>query len=254
MNNIVSLSGGKDSTAMLHMMLDRGEEITDVVFFDTGWEFPQMLEHIDKIERQTGLSITRIQADPPFDYWLCERPVVARKGPNRGKVHRIGNGWPSSMRRWCTRQKVDAIAKYVRRYDAPIMSIGFAVDELHRVNRKSQAKRKYDRRYPLIEYNIDESTALKYCRDLGYHWGGLYDIFPRVSCHCCPLQRIGELRKVRRYFPEIWSWMLERDRRIPNNRGFRGYDTLHDIDTRFADEDKRAAAFRANVRRGEALV
>lgn len=46
-SNIVSLSGGKDSTAMLLMMLERGEDIHSVVFFDTGWEFPEMHEHID---------------------------------------------------------------------------------------------------------------------------------------------------------------------------------------------------------------
>ena len=31
-NNVVSLSGGKDSTAMLHMMLERGDDIHSVVF------------------------------------------------------------------------------------------------------------------------------------------------------------------------------------------------------------------------------
>ena len=40
--NVVSLSGGKDSTAMLLMLLERGEPVADVVFFDTGWEFPEM--------------------------------------------------------------------------------------------------------------------------------------------------------------------------------------------------------------------
>ena len=48
MNNTISLSGGKDSTAMLNIMLGRGESIHSAVFFDTGWEFPEMLEHIIK--------------------------------------------------------------------------------------------------------------------------------------------------------------------------------------------------------------
>lgn len=49
-DNIVSLSGGKDSTAMLHMMIDRGISIKAVAFFDTGWEFPEMHDHIDLVE------------------------------------------------------------------------------------------------------------------------------------------------------------------------------------------------------------
>ena len=50
-NNVISLSGGKDSTAMLHMMLERGESVHSAVFFDTGWEFPEMEAHIDEVER-----------------------------------------------------------------------------------------------------------------------------------------------------------------------------------------------------------
>lgn len=49
-SNVVSLSGGKDSTAMLLMLLERGEPVADVVFFDTGWEFPEMYEHLEKLE------------------------------------------------------------------------------------------------------------------------------------------------------------------------------------------------------------
>ena len=33
---------------------------------------------------------------------------------------------------------------------------------------------------------------------------GLYEIFHRVSCWCCPLQSLDELRKLHRYFPDLW--------------------------------------------------
>lgn len=32
-SNVISLSGGKDSTAMLLLMLERGEPVCDVIFF-----------------------------------------------------------------------------------------------------------------------------------------------------------------------------------------------------------------------------
>ena len=60
MNQIVSLSGGKDSTAMLHLMLEKGEPFHSVIFFDTGWEFPQMYEHLDLVEKKTGIEIVRL--------------------------------------------------------------------------------------------------------------------------------------------------------------------------------------------------
>ena len=40
--NAVSLSGGKDSTAMLLLMIERGMPIDLVLSADTGMEFPEM--------------------------------------------------------------------------------------------------------------------------------------------------------------------------------------------------------------------
>lgn len=34
-----------------------------VLFCDTGIEFPQMYEHIDRVEKETGISPTRIKFD-----------------------------------------------------------------------------------------------------------------------------------------------------------------------------------------------
>ncbi len=234
MNNIVSLSGGKDSTALVHMMLERGEPITDVVMFDTGWEFPQMHDHLKEIERKTGITITRLKPEKPFTYFLLEHPVKIRKGPEKGQINRIGNGWPSPFRRWCTRIKVDTIEKYISRYKNPVQLIGYAYEEMHRIKFNS----KYPKRYPLIELKITEDDALKYCRELGYTWGGLYDHFKRVSCFCCPLQGLKNLRILRRHFPELWAQILEWDKRIgPHNRGFDHYAMAYDLNRRFEAED-----------------
>ena len=106
-NNVLSLSGGKDSTAMLHMMLERGEPIHSVVFFDTGWEFPEMYDHLNQIEQKTGLQILRLKHPQGFDYWLNRRQVRTKRDRfdedgnlthRKGDVFRIGNGWPSPSR------------------------------------------------------------------------------------------------------------------------------------------------------------
>ena len=46
MRHVVSFSGGKDSTALLLMMLERRMQVDDMVFCDTGVEFPQTYEHV----------------------------------------------------------------------------------------------------------------------------------------------------------------------------------------------------------------
>lgn len=194
LNNIISLSGGKDSTAMLLMMMERKEPVHSIVFFDTGWEFPQMHRHINLLEKRIGMKIWRLQSRLPFDYWMTARPIIARKGSNKGKVHRIGNGWPSPSRRWCTRQKVDVLDYFCKPIKDAIYCIGYAVDEVHRGVPISKTLS----RFPLQEWGITEADALQYCYDNGLYWNGLYENFKRVSCFCCPLQSKKELRILRK--------------------------------------------------------
>jgi 3'-phosphoadenosine 5'-phosphosulfate sulfotransferase (PAPS reductase)/FAD synthetase len=54
LEHIVSFSGGKDSTAMLLMMLEKNMPIDEIIFCDTGKEFPQMYEHIEKVQKYVG--------------------------------------------------------------------------------------------------------------------------------------------------------------------------------------------------------
>lgn len=248
MKIVASFSGGKDSTAMILEMLERVEQLDEIVFFDTGWEFPQMIEHVDKFEKYIGMPITRLKPDKPFSYWMLERKIVARTGEKKGQVHRIGNGWPSPQRRWCTRIKVNTMEKYFKGQKNITQCIGYAADEAHRQNRTELQAKKYPVRFPLIEYGITEGRALRICQSHGFDWGGLYDIFSRVSCFCCPLQRIGELRKMRQHFPDLWEQMLDWDSHIgPHNRGFRDYDTVHDLEDRFMWEDCQQRLFKKEV-------
>jgi len=239
-NNILSISGGKDSTAMLLEMLERNEPIHSAIFFDTGWEFPEMYDHIDKLEKYTGVRIWRLQSKFPFDYWLTARPIIARKGPNKGKVHRIGNGWPSMSRRWCTKQKTDTLDSFIRPIPDSISCVGYAADE-----DRSFLDNRIPRRFPLQEYDITEKQALEICYSHGFDWGGLYTHFKRVSCFCCPLKRIGELQSLWREYPELWHRMLDMENAIGEeaHRGFKGYTTVHDLDKRFKEEDKQQRLF-----------
>ncbi|MDD1998083.1 phosphoadenosine phosphosulfate reductase family protein [Pseudomonas putida] len=45
-HNIVSVSGGKDSTALLLLAVERGAENLEAVFADTGHEHPQTYEYV----------------------------------------------------------------------------------------------------------------------------------------------------------------------------------------------------------------
>ena len=60
---VVSVSGGKDSTATAAEMERLRRELgIDVryVFSDTGWEYPQTYEHLATMERTLGITIDRV--------------------------------------------------------------------------------------------------------------------------------------------------------------------------------------------------
>jgi hypothetical protein len=90
---------------------------------------------------------------------------------------------------------------------------------------------------------MDEAACLQYCKDRGFDWGGLYEHLSRVSCFCCPLQRIGGMRAIRKIRPELWAKMLKWDAALKDNRGFWGYHTVHDLERRFAAESLQMDLF-----------
>lgn len=230
--HIVSFSGGKDSTAMLLMMLERGMQIDEILCFDTGWEFPQMYDHWKQVEKYIGRKITVLKPKKPFEYWMFERELKPRKDI---KVRRKGYGWPAPMLRWCTAMKRDILNRGVAKND--IKYIGIAFDE------RERAKANTNIRYPLIEWGVTEVEAIEYCKDKGFTWGGLYGIFRRVSCFCCPLQPLGEVRSLRKHFHELWAQMLAWDLQVHESTiPFKGVG-VHALDDRFAREDMQGKLF-----------
>ena len=68
--HIVSFSGGKDSTAMLLRMIELNMQVDEIIFCDTGVEFPQMYDHLDRVEAYIGRPITRLSRPNSFEDML----------------------------------------------------------------------------------------------------------------------------------------------------------------------------------------
>jgi 3'-phosphoadenosine 5'-phosphosulfate sulfotransferase (PAPS reductase)/FAD synthetase len=234
------------------MMLERGESIADIVFFDTGWEFPAMHEHLEKLEQFIGRSITRLRprlpvgtitAKAPFDWFFSEVPIVKR---GTRQVHMIGRGWPSPNRRWCTGRKQESLRSHLlalthrQEVTLPLKQcIGFAADEPERLDGPTKRDGTYYvQRYPLVEWGVTEADALAYCQKRGFTWGGLYHHFDRVSCFCCPLQSLDNLRTLRRFYPELWQRMLDMEVWLPEgSKGRRfNHSSISGLEARFAAE------------------
>lgn len=237
--HVASFSGGKDSTAMVLHMIERGDPIDEVIFCDTTMEFPAMLRHVEKVKKvveEAGIKFTTLKAEHDFEYYLTEHEVQNRK-PGSEFYGVPGYGWAGRGSRWCTSTlKRDIISSYLREMRKTfkvIQYIGIAADEDYRMKRKGNHDPNH--RHPLREWNWAEADAMRYCRDRGYDWEGLYDIFDRVSCWCCPLKNYDELRRTRRHFPDLWEKLLDLDSRQCKN--FQHGYTVADFDRRFALED-----------------
>lgn len=95
MKHIVQFSGGKDSTCMLLMMIEREMPIDEIIYCDTGKEFPQMYDHISKVEKHIGRKVTVLRVDHSFDYYFAE--YIKVKGKSQ---YSQGYGWPTLYENW----------------------------------------------------------------------------------------------------------------------------------------------------------
>ena len=86
--HIASVSWGKDSLAMLLLLIEKSWPLDEVVFYDTGMEFQAIYDTQDRmlpeLER-LGIKYTRLEPENPFLFDMLERPVQSRqKGAHRG--------------------------------------------------------------------------------------------------------------------------------------------------------------------------
>lgn len=226
-NNIISLSGGKDSTRLVHLLIEQNIPIHSAVWYVTPWEFPEMESHVNLIQKKTGITIVK----------LYERRAWSELLPKWK--------WPSGGREWCTKEKTTAINRYIGSIGMNVVEyIGFSADEVKRSQSKEMQKKKHPVKFPLIEHGINEKQALQDCFDLGYDWGGLYEIYNRVSCFCCPKKGKEGLRLLRKYRPELYQTVLEMDKTVIKNGGY-GYsrNTVHDFEKIFQTDDAQLKLF-----------
>ena len=221
MKHILSLSGGKDSTFLLLEILRRNHPLNEVVFFDTGWEFPEMYDHLDKLKRlckDNNIKFVTLHPDKSFDYLMFDK----------------GYSWCGRMCRWGTACKTQAIDKYLKDVGEYIIYVGIAADEPERVERNTDIRKKM----PLVDWGITEAECLQGCYDAGFDFGGMYKHLDRLSCKFCRNKNLKELRNIYRYYPDVWEELKDYQNRTPYPYHPEG-PTIHDLECRFKFEDRR---------------
>ena len=233
MQYIASVSFGKDSLAMLLLLLSREERLDEVIFYDTGMEFQSIYDIRDKIVvllKERNIKYTELKPKYSFEYIMFDKPVKHRDG-----TYSNGYSWCGGRCRWGTTEKNKTISKYLKKnYGEDYKEyIGVAYDEQNRV------KDDVHKLYPLIDLNMTEKDCLEFCYSQGYYWEEdgirLYDILDRVSCWCCANKNLKELRNYYNYLPTYWNklkvFQEKTDRPFKNNKY-----TIFDLEKRFDSE------------------
>ena len=235
MKHILSFSGGKDSTYLAFYLIENGYPLDEVVMFDTGWEFPQMYEHIEKMRtyfETHGIKFVTLKPKVSFDYLMFKQP---HKGKHDGKI-RYGFSWCGAHNcRWGTHEKLRALDKYINSQNTRVY-IGIAADETKRIEKE----RKPFKCFPLVDNGITEAECLRGCYDRGFTWGGLYEKLDRVSCKYCAMKNLKELRNIYFDMPDVWDELREKQRMT--DRSYKGEGkSVFQLEVRFEFEKERIA-------------
>tara|TARA_R110002020_G_scaffold40025_1_gene118436 strand:+ start:194 stop:1078 length:885 start_codon:yes stop_codon:yes gene_type:complete len=126
---VVSVSGGKDSTAMcLHLFeLGYSKNDFDRVFMNTGWEHANTYKYLDELEETIG-PIIRLKKevkvrDEHIEYIKHFEDRLGFESPFVRRVF-LHQSFPTRLHRWCTRVlKIDPIKDYFKELDYNFVNV-----------------------------------------------------------------------------------------------------------------------------------
>lgn len=228
--NFVSLSGGKDSTALALLSIEK-EADARFIFCDTGNESPKTYAYIDyldeKLESMTGRKILRIKADFSREITQKQQKLIAAGETERAEACTptgipfldlavLKGRFPSTMARFCTQKlKIEVIIKEFSKY----LRAGYDVRDWVGIRADESTRRA---KMPEMElFLTDDQTGceawhyrpiLKWtandCFEMmkrhGVEPNPLYkEGFSRVGCFPCISCRKEELRIIAEKYPGV---------------------------------------------------
>lgn len=230
--HVISISGGKDSTATALLALERGVAPLRFVFADTGHEHPVTYAYIEYLQDKLGVDVQVVRAD--FKIQIAnKREYIMRKWAEDGvPQERIDEAldilvptgipmldlclWkgrmPSTKTRFCTQElKVLPIINQVlipclREYGKVWSWQGVRADESHARALLRRMDREHDlpgvlNYRPILRWTADDVFAMHHKH--GIEPNPLYKQgMGRVGCMPCINVRKGELAEISRRFPE----------------------------------------------------
>lgn len=233
MERVVSVSGGKDSTACYLLALERGKPFR-AVFADTGHEAQKTYDYLAELPRKSGgPPIQTVKADFAErlrarretlpDLWGAKGIPAAKIEEAIEHLHPTGNPFvdatlyngifPAAQQRYCTRQlKIEPIQQQCYR---PLLAAGKHVVAWQGIRADESLARSHmqarqwantpDGRIhiwrPLMRWSLED--VMRYVGKHGLKVNPLYgEGFTRVGCFPCIYSQKAEIALLARTYPE----------------------------------------------------
>ncbi len=230
---LAAISYGKDSLAMLeiikkyHMPLDKIVHVEIMATPNLRADLPPMVEFKAKadkiIQKRYGIEVEHVTSKLSFEEYFYQR---ISKGQWAGRIH----GFPTRKCSWCVFQlKTSPLRKLRQKFHT---YLGIASDEPERRHTLNEFTSS-----PLLEHGVTEIEARKICEELGL-LSPIYQTTYRSGCWFCVQQSIGQLRNLRKNYPQYWEKLLQWDRDSPVTFLKDGI-TVRMLDKRFELEDAK---------------
>ncbi len=246
MKHISTISFGKDSSVMNHLLLKNNFPVDHIIFTDTLMEFPMMYEYKKKLtnhfKERFDKEIIITKPNTTFEEWCFGtiRKVRTEDKKYLGAIRGIPMVWaePCYWKREAKTKPQEQLLKKLIGKAEYTTYIGFTLDES---TRRMDGGGNF--LYPLIDdFKMTERNCQEYMIDNELE-NPLYRFFTRTGCGVCTGQSDKAWYQVWKNFPDTWKYMKwVQDRlltyqdmgmKVKNAYWFTDYKTCQDMEQRF---------------------
>ncbi|AIF69320.1 hypothetical protein PAP_04545 [Palaeococcus pacificus DY20341] len=198
----VAFSGGKDSLAVLGLVLEELKTGFSVFFNNTGIEFPETLEYVEEMKKELeGKGVEFITADAKDAFWFALNIFSP----------------PGRDYRWCCKvTKLGPITLTIKKH-YPKGVLMFVGQRKYESIQRARQPRVWRNPWvpneigasPIFHWNALDVWLYIFSRKLKYN--PLYEHrLDRIGCFMCPSSSLAEFQTLKEEKPELWDkWESE---------------------------------------------